>query len=55
MGCGSGLNPLFEETCDVKKVVPDESFRSLVSLMEALESAKELLRWGSEGSMIYLD
>ncbi|KAJ0843022.1 hypothetical protein HanRHA438_Chr15g0686821 [Helianthus annuus] len=32
----------------------DESFRSLVSLMEASESAKELLRLGSEGSKIYL-
>ncbi|MFS7925865.1 hypothetical protein Hanom_Chr04g00290171 [Helianthus anomalus] len=48
------LNPLFEEIRDVKEAVPDESFRSLVSLMEALESAKELLRLGSEGSKIYL-
>ncbi|KAJ0446711.1 hypothetical protein HanRHA438_Chr17g0802211 [Helianthus annuus] len=48
------LNPLFEEFCDVKEAVPDESFRSLVSLMEALEYAKELLRLGSERSKIYL-
>lgn len=48
------LNPLFEEIRDVKEVLPDESFRSLVSLLEDLESAKELLRLGSEGSKIYL-
>ncbi|KAI7732073.1 hypothetical protein M8C21_031352 [Ambrosia artemisiifolia] len=48
------LTPLFEEIRDVKETVPDDSFRSLVSLLEALESAKELLKLGSEGSKIYL-
>ncbi|XP_076935978.1 U-box domain-containing protein 13-like [Bidens hawaiensis] len=48
------LNPLFEEIRDIKDSVSDDSFRSLVSLMQALESAKELLRLGSEGSKIYL-
>ncbi|MFS7989670.1 hypothetical protein Hanom_Chr11g01049601 [Helianthus anomalus] len=48
------LNPLFEEIRDVKETVTDESFQSLVSLMEALESTKKLLRLGSEGSKICL-
>ncbi|KAK1412811.1 hypothetical protein QVD17_34334 [Tagetes erecta] len=48
------LNPLFEEIRDVKEALPDDSFRSLVSLMEDLISAKDLLRLGSEGSKIYL-
>ncbi|KAD6119845.1 hypothetical protein E3N88_11116 [Mikania micrantha] len=48
------LNPLFEEIRDVKEALPDNSFQSLLSLVEALESAKELLRLGSEGSKISL-
>ncbi|XP_076916386.1 U-box domain-containing protein 13-like [Bidens hawaiensis] len=48
------LTPLFEEIRDIKDAVSDNSFRSLLSLMEALESAKDLLRLGSEGSKIYL-
>ncbi|KVH94624.1 U-box domain-containing protein 13-like isoform X1 [Cynara cardunculus var. scolymus] len=48
------LSPLFEEIRDIKDSLPDDSYRSLLSLMEALESAKELLRLGSEASKIYL-
>lgn len=48
------LSPLFEEIRDIKDPLPDESYRSLLSLMEALESAKELLRLGSQASKIYL-
>ncbi|MFS7934594.1 putative U box domain, armadillo-like helical, Zinc finger, RING/FYVE/PHD-type [Helianthus anomalus] len=48
------LTPLFEEIRDVKQPIPDDSHQALLSLMEDLESAKELLRVGSEGSKIYL-
>ncbi|KAI3750046.1 hypothetical protein L2E82_20670 [Cichorium intybus] len=48
------LSPLFEEIRDIKDPIPDDSYRSLLSLMEALESAKELLRLGSQASKIYL-
>ncbi|KAL4571040.1 hypothetical protein LXL04_017790 [Taraxacum kok-saghyz] len=48
------LIPLFEEIRDINEPLPDCSHEALVSLMEAMESAKELLRIGSEGSKIYL-
>ncbi|KAK1420810.1 hypothetical protein QVD17_22687 [Tagetes erecta] len=48
------LTPLFEEIRDVKELLPDHSHQALLSLMEDLESAKELLQLGSEGSKIYL-
>ncbi|XP_030966484.1 U-box domain-containing protein 13 isoform X1 [Quercus lobata] len=49
------LIPLFEEIRDTKElVVPEETVEALKSLREALESAKELLRFGCEGSKIYL-
>ncbi|CAI9297925.1 unnamed protein product [Lactuca saligna] len=48
------LTPLFEEIRDIKEPLSDDSHQALVSLMEAMESAKELLRIGSEGSKIYL-
>lgn len=48
------LTPMFEEIKESKETVPDETLKALVSLKEALESAKELLRFGSEGSKIYL-
>ena len=48
------LSPLFEEIRDIKDSLPDDCYRSLFSLMEALESAKELLQLGSEASKIYL-
>ncbi|KAM7527794.1 hypothetical protein LguiB_031204 [Lonicera macranthoides] len=49
------LTPMFEEIRDSKEPIPEDSFRALDSLMEALESAKELLRFGAEGSKIYLN
>ncbi|XP_038901464.1 U-box domain-containing protein 13-like [Benincasa hispida] len=48
------LIPLFEEMRDIKQPLPDDTVRALASLKEALESTKELLRQGSEGSKIYL-
>lgn len=49
------LIPLFEEIRDTKElVVPEETVEALKSLRVALESAKELLRFGCEGSKIYL-
>nr|POF20990.1 u-box domain-containing protein 13 [Quercus suber] len=49
------LIPLFEEIRDTKElVVPEETMEALKSLREALESAKDLLRFGCEGSKIYL-
>ena len=48
------LIPMFEEIRDSKEPIPEESLKSLVSLKEALESAKELLRFGSEGSKIFM-
>ncbi|MFS7957353.1 hypothetical protein Hanom_Chr07g00665391 [Helianthus anomalus] len=45
------LTLLFE---DVKKLIPDDSHQAFLSLMEDLESAKELLRVGNEGSEIHL-
>lgn len=48
------LTPLFEEIRDSKEPIPDDSIRALAELVSALESAKELLRFGSEGSKIYL-
>ncbi|CAK9188297.1 unnamed protein product [Ilex paraguariensis] len=48
------LTPMFEEIRDSKEPVLEESFKALASLKEALESARDLLRFGSEGSKIYL-
>ncbi|KAL6979203.1 U-box domain-containing protein 13 [Sarracenia purpurea var. burkii] len=48
------LTPMFEEIRDSKEAVPEESFKALRSLKEALESARDLLRFGSEGSKIYM-
>ncbi|XP_034687853.1 U-box domain-containing protein 13 [Vitis riparia] len=48
------LIPMFEEIRDSKEPIPEESLKALVSLKEALESAKELLRFGSEGSKIFM-
>lgn len=48
------LTPMFEEIRDSKEKLPAESMKSLISLSKALESAKELLKFGSEGSKIYL-
>ncbi|KAM5583697.1 U-box domain-containing protein 13 [Rosa sericea] len=49
------LTPMFEEIRDLKEaVLPEDTVKALVSFREALESAKELLRFGSESSKIYL-
>lgn len=48
------LSPLFEEIRDIKDSISDESYKSLLLLMEDLLSAKELLILGSEASKIYL-
>ena len=46
--------PMFEEIRDAQYSIPDESFRALNSLKIALDSAKELLKFGNDGSKIYL-
>lgn len=48
------LTPMFEEIKESKEAIPEETVRGLVSLKEALISANELLKFGSEGSKIYL-
>lgn len=48
------LTPMFEEIKESREVIPEETAKALVSLKDALASAKELLRFGSEGSKIYL-
>ncbi|KAK9029150.1 hypothetical protein V6N11_026273 [Hibiscus sabdariffa] len=48
------LTSMFEEIRESKEQIPEETVKALVSLKEALISAKELLRFGSEGSKIYL-
>lgn len=49
------LTPMFEEIRDMKEeLLPENTVKALISFREALESAKELLRFGSETSKIYL-
>ncbi|MQL93030.1 hypothetical protein Taro_025658 [Colocasia esculenta] len=48
------LAPMFEELRDSAESVAAESAAALVPLREALDSARELLRCGYEGSKIYL-
>ncbi|KAI3937899.1 hypothetical protein MKX01_027826 [Papaver californicum] len=48
------LIPMFEELKETKEAVSLEVIKSLFSLQQALESAKELLKFGCEGSKIYL-
>ncbi|KAL1558059.1 U-box domain-containing protein 13 [Salvia divinorum] len=48
------LTPMFEEIRDCKEPLSEDSIIALEALADALESAKELLRFGSEGSKIYL-
>lgn len=48
------LTPMFEEIRDSKEEVPQDSFQALVSLKDAMQLAVELLRFGSEGSKIYM-
>ncbi|KAL3530738.1 hypothetical protein ACH5RR_010060 [Cinchona calisaya] len=48
------LTPMFEEIRDSKEALPQDSLEALAALNHALDSAKELLRFGSDGSKIYL-
>ncbi|KAL3620630.1 U-box domain-containing protein 13 [Castilleja foliolosa] len=48
------LTPMFEEIRDSKDPLPEDSIQALTSFATSLYSAKELLRFGSEGSKIYL-
>ncbi|KAF8402888.1 hypothetical protein HHK36_010980 [Tetracentron sinense] len=48
------LTPMFEEFRESKDPIPEETVRALISLEESLESTKELLRFGSERSKIFL-
>ncbi|KAK0606036.1 hypothetical protein LWI29_033408 [Acer saccharum] len=48
------LTPMFEEIKESKEALPDETVKALALLKEALDSAKEVLRFGGEGSKIYL-
>ncbi|KAI9081458.1 hypothetical protein K1719_036604 [Acacia pycnantha] len=48
------LIPKFEEIRDSKEASPEETLKALISFQGDLESAKQLLRFGSEGSRIYM-
>ncbi|XP_065865615.1 U-box domain-containing protein 13 [Euphorbia lathyris] len=48
------LTPMFEEIRENKDPILQDTIKALISLKEALDSAKDLLRFGSEGSKIYL-
>jgi len=48
------LIPMFEEIRDMKDQIPKDTSKAVLAFKEALESAGELLRFGSEGSKLYL-
>ncbi|CAL0334088.1 unnamed protein product [Lupinus luteus] len=49
------LTPMFEEIRELNKErIPLNTLKPLLAFKEALQSAKELLRFGSEGSKIYM-
>lgn len=48
------LIPLFEEIRDMKDAIPVDTSKAMLAFKEALEAARELLRFGSEGSKIYM-
>ncbi|KAH7678053.1 GrpE nucleotide exchange factor coiled-coil-containing protein [Dioscorea alata] len=48
------LAPMFEELSDSQEPIPEEEAKTLVKLKDALVAAKELLRFGSDGSKICL-
>lgn len=49
------LTPMFEEIRDAKDhSVPDDSLQALLSLKSAMTLAVDLLKFGSEGSKIYM-
>ncbi|KAG6762150.1 hypothetical protein POTOM_032637 [Populus tomentosa] len=49
------LTPMLEEIRDSKdSIIPQQTLKALVSLKQALDSAKDLLKFGREGSKIYM-
>lgn len=49
------LTPMFEEIRDLKKdAIPLDTSKAMLAFKEALQSSRELLRFGSEGSKIYM-
>ena len=49
------LTPMFEEIRDMKEVIiSEETSKAMVDFKDALESARDILRFGSEGSKIYM-
>ncbi|CAM9003615.1 unnamed protein product [Rhodiola kirilowii] len=48
------LTPLFEEIKDCAEPIPEDSFKALISLADALDAAKDILRLGTQASKIYL-
>jgi hypothetical protein len=48
------LGPLIEDLKESKNPMPDKELETLTQLKNAIDSAKELLRLGSEGSKIFL-
>ncbi|CAM8964427.1 unnamed protein product [Rhodiola kirilowii] len=48
------LTPMFEDIKESKDVVPKESMNALTALRDALNYAKEILKFGSKGCKIYL-
>ncbi|KAE9616613.1 hypothetical protein Lal_00034538 [Lupinus albus] len=49
------LTPMFEEIRDMnKEAIPLNTLKALFAFKDALESAREILRFGSEGSKIYM-
>ncbi|CAM8879098.1 unnamed protein product [Rhodiola kirilowii] len=48
------LTPMFEEIKESKDGVPEESINALMALRDALNYTKEILKFGSKGSKIYL-
>ncbi|KAF8010721.1 hypothetical protein BT93_J1383 [Corymbia citriodora subsp. variegata] len=48
------LVPMFEEVRESRRPVGEVAAGALASLKEALDSARDLLRFGSEGSKIYM-
>ncbi|KAA0067706.1 U-box domain-containing protein 13-like [Cucumis melo var. makuwa] len=49
------LIPMFEEIRDSKDRITEDTLKALVLLKEALESAKKLLRFGSEGKYCIIE
>uniref|UniRef100_A0A0D6QYP5 RING-type E3 ubiquitin transferase n=1 Tax=Araucaria cunninghamii TaxID=56994 RepID=A0A0D6QYP5_ARACU len=48
------LTPMFEELKEMKGPLPQETTEALQSLQEALKTARELVKFGHDGSKLYL-